>query len=194
MILMGLADDPGIKPGTTDNRLAGLQDVMPTLLDMAGIEVPETCDGISMLGNAKRELLYGDVLENNSAVRMMHDGRHKLIWYPAGNRGPALRPGGRSGRIDRCRRQSGLRGSARAAGSRARGSLLWQGHRRRLGQGREARGLRSRALRRKTRPQLLGAARLAISATSRTQRPRQYRVSGVTGMKMMGEMAVEWQP
>ena len=86
MILMGLADDPGIKPGTTDNRLAGLQDVMPTLLDMSGIEVPETCDGISMLGNAKRELLYGDVLENNSAVRMMHDGRHKLIWYPAGNR------------------------------------------------------------------------------------------------------------
>jgi len=25
------------------------------------------------------------VLENNSASRMMHDGRHKLIWYPAGN-------------------------------------------------------------------------------------------------------------
>ncbi len=86
MILMGLPDDPLTTPGTTDDRLVGLQDVMPTLLDMAGIEVPETCEGLSMLGAGKRDLLYGDVLENNNAARMMHDGRHKLIWYPAGNR------------------------------------------------------------------------------------------------------------
>lgn len=39
-----------------------------------------------MLGAGKRDLLYGDVLENNNAARMIHDGRHKLIWYPAGNR------------------------------------------------------------------------------------------------------------
>jgi arylsulfatase A-like enzyme len=85
MILMGRPKDKRILPGTCDDRLVGLQDVMPTLLDLAGIDVPETCDGISMLGDARRDLLYGDVLENTSASRMIHDGRYKLIWYPAGN-------------------------------------------------------------------------------------------------------------
>ena len=27
----------------------------------------------------------GEVLENNNASRMLVDGQHKLIWYPAGN-------------------------------------------------------------------------------------------------------------
>lgn len=85
MILIGLPDDRRILPGSTDSRLAGLQDVMPTLLDLAGIDVPESCDGLPMHGEVRRDLLYGDVLENNSASRMIHDGRHKLIWYPAGN-------------------------------------------------------------------------------------------------------------
>lgn len=85
MILMGLESDDRIAKGTTDNRLVGLQDLMPTLLEFAGISVPGSCDGISMVGDRRRETLYGEVLENNSASRMMHDGRHKLIWYPAGN-------------------------------------------------------------------------------------------------------------
>lgn len=86
MILMGLPGDSRLEPGTTRNRPVGLQDVMPTLLDLAGIDIPQGCDGLSMVGEARREMLYGDVLENDSASRMMHDGRHKLIWYPAGNR------------------------------------------------------------------------------------------------------------
>jgi len=86
MILMGLPGDQRTRVGGTDDRLVGLQDVMPTLLDMAGLDVPETCDGISMAGQTRRARLYGEVLENNSASRMIHDGRHKLIWYPAGNR------------------------------------------------------------------------------------------------------------
>ncbi|XDZ64442.1 sulfatase-like hydrolase/transferase [Alphaproteobacteria bacterium LSUCC0226] len=85
MMLMGLPNDERIQPGTCDDRLVGLQDVMPTLLSLAGIDVPESCDGLSMVGEKRREMLYGDVLENNSASRMMHDGRYKLIWYPAGN-------------------------------------------------------------------------------------------------------------
>jgi arylsulfatase len=85
MIVMGLQDDARISPGTTDDRLTGLQDVMPTLLDLAGIDVPQSCDGRPMHGDERRDLLYGDVLENNSASRMIHDGHHKLIWYPAGN-------------------------------------------------------------------------------------------------------------
>jgi arylsulfatase A-like enzyme len=85
MVLMGTAADRRVGHHRTDDRLVGLQDVMPTLLDLAGIPVPDSCDGMSMVGERKRATLYGDCLENISATRMLHDGRHKLIWYPAGN-------------------------------------------------------------------------------------------------------------
>ncbi len=84
-VLMGLPDDDRTPAGSVDGRLVGLQDVMPTLLDLAGIEIPESCDGLSIVGAEKRDTLYGEALENDSASRMLHDGRHKLIWYPAGN-------------------------------------------------------------------------------------------------------------
>ena len=74
-----------IAPRRIDDRLVGLQDVMPTLLDLAGLRVPQSCDGLSMLGPERRATLYGDCLENDGASRMLHDGRMKLIWYPAGN-------------------------------------------------------------------------------------------------------------
>ncbi len=86
MIVVGQAGDQRIVPDTRDDRLVALQDVMPTLLDLAGLPVPETCDGISAIAAERRPWLYGEVLENHSASRMLHDGRHKLIWHPAGNR------------------------------------------------------------------------------------------------------------
>jgi arylsulfatase len=58
---------------------------MPTLLDLAGIPVPSSCDGISAVSDEKRESLYGEVLENNGATRMLTNDCYKLIWYPAGN-------------------------------------------------------------------------------------------------------------
>jgi arylsulfatase len=71
---------------TVDDRLVGLADVMPTLLELAGVPIPPTVVGRSMVGDARREFLYGDCLDDHAATRMLHDGRHKLIWYPAGNR------------------------------------------------------------------------------------------------------------
>ncbi len=85
-MLMGPLGDPRTLPGTVDARLVGLADVMPTLLDLAHLPVPGTVEGLPMLGTERREILCGDCLENNGATRMAHDGRHKLIWYPAGNR------------------------------------------------------------------------------------------------------------
>jgi len=85
-ILMGTAGDPRVPAGGVDNRLVGLADVMPTLLELAGVPVPATVDGCAAVGAARRAVLYGDCLENHGATRMLHDGRHKLIWYPAGNR------------------------------------------------------------------------------------------------------------
>lgn len=71
--------------GTVDTRLVCLADIMPTLLDMCGIPVPSTVEGISALSNTKREMLYGEVSDGNKATRMAHDGRFKLIYYPVGN-------------------------------------------------------------------------------------------------------------
>jgi len=86
MILAGLPGDSRIGPDRVDDRLVGLQDVMPTLLDLCSIPVPETCDGMSIVGETRRATLYGDCLESPGGSRMLHDGRMKLIWYPAGNR------------------------------------------------------------------------------------------------------------
>lgn len=85
MILAGTQDDETIVPGTHDDRLVGMQDVMPTLLSMAGIDVPESCTGRSMLHGERRKTLYCEAMEDSSATRMVTDGRYKLIWYPAGN-------------------------------------------------------------------------------------------------------------
>ena len=63
----------------------GWQDVMPTLLDVAGIEVPDSVEGLSVLGKRQREWLYGEVGEGDHATRMVRKGRLKLIYYPAGN-------------------------------------------------------------------------------------------------------------
>lgn len=85
MILVGAAGDPRVRANHVDSRLVGLQDIMPTLLDLAQIPIPEGVEGLSMVGRHKREFFYGECREDDGASRMLHDGRYKLIWYPAGN-------------------------------------------------------------------------------------------------------------
>ena len=85
MILMGEKDDRATGFNRTDDRLVGLQDVMPTLLDLAGIEVPESCTGRSMVRAPRRDVLYGEFGEDGPATRMVRTPTHKLIWYPVGN-------------------------------------------------------------------------------------------------------------
>jgi arylsulfatase A-like enzyme len=75
----------GRSAGKVDDRLVGLQDLMPTLLEMCGLEVPESCEGLSMFGARRRGHIYCESRSGSKATRMIHDGRHKLIWYPAGN-------------------------------------------------------------------------------------------------------------
>lgn len=71
--------------GIVDNRLVALADIMPTLLDLCDIEIPDTVEGISVFSQKKREMLYGEISEGDMATRMAHDGRYKLIYYPVGN-------------------------------------------------------------------------------------------------------------
>lgn len=85
MILVGAAGDDQVGHHRVDDRLVGWQDVMPTLLHLAGVEIPDTVDGIPMVGDQKREWLYGEVGDGSSATRMIHEGRYKLIYYATGN-------------------------------------------------------------------------------------------------------------
>lgn len=86
MLLLGPEGEPRIRTGTVDDRLVGLQDVMPTLLDLAGVAIPESVEGRSMVASdSGREWLYGEIDEGDHATRMIRKGKHKLIYYAAGN-------------------------------------------------------------------------------------------------------------
>ena len=47
--------------GMRDERIACLEDVMPTLLRFCGIDVPSTAEGMDLLGKKKRDWLYGEI-------------------------------------------------------------------------------------------------------------------------------------
>jgi len=85
MLLMGTTGSDRVRVNSVDHRLAGLQDILPTLLDLAGIEIPDSICGFSLVGAEKREMFYCEALEGQAAMRMITDGRWKLHWYPAGN-------------------------------------------------------------------------------------------------------------
>ena len=69
-----------------DDQLAELRDVMPTLLDLCAIPIPDTVEGASLVSGQRREHLYCEHFEDAKAMRMVRSGPHKLIWYPVGNR------------------------------------------------------------------------------------------------------------
>ena len=85
MIVMGTRDDRDVGFEREDDRLVGLQDVMPTLLGLAGIDPPGTVEGRSMIADERREFLFGEFGESDHCSRMVRSGRFKLIWYPVGN-------------------------------------------------------------------------------------------------------------
>ncbi len=73
----------GVEAGTKTNVLGSLTDVMPTLLDMAGLEIPDTVDGKSLLAAMRgdsspvREILH---IEHSPYHHALTDGRWKYIW------------------------------------------------------------------------------------------------------------------
>ena len=85
MILLGTTKDNVVPKGKVSNRLVGLSDVMPTLLHLANIKIPQSCNGISMFGDKPRKSLYAEANEGPNATRMITNENFKLIWYPYGN-------------------------------------------------------------------------------------------------------------
>ncbi len=68
--------------------VVGLQDVMPTLLELSGTPIPESVTGASMMkairGEPWREFLHGEHSPCYDLAHGMHyltDGKEKYIWY-----------------------------------------------------------------------------------------------------------------
>jgi len=77
-------------PAGTFEQVVGLQDVMPTILDAVGVDIPDTVTGTSVLEAIRdkpwREFLHGEhspcyALEE--AMQYLTDGKEKYIWFPA---------------------------------------------------------------------------------------------------------------
>jgi arylsulfatase A-like enzyme len=73
-----------------DDRLVATRDIMPTLLDLADVEIPEHCEGYSMVGDTQHPQLFGacsslKASTSQNATRMLRTATHKLIYYPYGN-------------------------------------------------------------------------------------------------------------
>jgi len=73
------------KRGTKSDKLLCLADVMPTLLDLAGISIPSTVEGVSAFSSSERDYVYGEFGEGDAATRMIVNKRYKFIYYPVGN-------------------------------------------------------------------------------------------------------------
>ncbi len=85
LILVPPRGDTRFALGTEDDRLAEFGDIMPTLLDMCGLPIPDRVDGISLASDERREYLYGEHFEEDLGMRMVRAERFKLIYYATGN-------------------------------------------------------------------------------------------------------------
>jgi arylsulfatase A-like enzyme len=86
MILKGPAAS-GIKRNTASDAVCELRDVMPTLLDCAGLPIPESVEGRSLLPYACgeepqwRKYIHGEHTDgSNLSYHYITDGKAKYIW------------------------------------------------------------------------------------------------------------------
>ncbi|MCK5738688.1 arylsulfatase [bacterium] len=75
------------RPRTVLDAPVALRDIMPTLLDCAGLPIPESVEGRSLLplisGTQKnwREYLHGEHTLGGYSMQYLTDGRQKYIWH-----------------------------------------------------------------------------------------------------------------
>ena len=76
-------------PSGTFEQVVGLQDVMPTILEVAGVEIPDSVTGRSVLAAARgedwRPFFHGEhspCYSKEIAMHYLTDGREKYIWFP----------------------------------------------------------------------------------------------------------------
>ena len=114
--------------GTASASVVGLQDVMPTLLDAAGAEIPDTVDGASLLplmrgeDTAWRDYLHGEHLGTyrpEDAMQYLTDGKEKVHLVHGDGRGAALQPGRRPAGVPQSRPRPQPPGSPTCSGASA---------------------------------------------------------------------------
>ena len=68
--------------GRVSDRLAELRDIMPTLLDAAGVPIPSSLDGESLLQPGKgRAFLHGEHTAGPDSTHWIVTARDKYIWF-----------------------------------------------------------------------------------------------------------------
>jgi len=88
--LMSAPPQFGIGKGESRDAVATHADIMPTLLDMLGIDIPATVDGLSLYPHLRgeapprwRDWLHIEHAPNHQCLT---DGREKYIWWPGDGR------------------------------------------------------------------------------------------------------------
>ncbi len=81
-----LLSGPGIAQGTVNDSVVELMDVMPTLLDACGIDIPDSVDGKSVLPllrgeNDWRETVHGEHLYESGSAQYIVTSHDKYLWY-----------------------------------------------------------------------------------------------------------------
>ena len=77
----------GVKPNSVSNHPVELRDVMPTLLECAGLPVPASVEGASLLSLARgegvsaRKYIHGEHLAFGNGVHWVTDGSEKYVWW-----------------------------------------------------------------------------------------------------------------
>jgi len=92
-ILVLPREHPDNRYGEVNMNPVGLQDVLPTLLDSAGVDMPGSITGVSALAglrdpNKARKTIHGNYTRGPDAPdssHMLTDGHMKYIWYNEGN-------------------------------------------------------------------------------------------------------------
>ncbi|WP_127583499.1 sulfatase-like hydrolase/transferase [Paenibacillus koleovorans] len=87
LLIVPTLEDTTFGFNATDDRLVELRDIMPTLLEMCGLDIPDSVEGFSLANRQnRRDEVYGELWEDNRATRMIRTERYKLVYYALGNR------------------------------------------------------------------------------------------------------------
>lgn len=92
--LVKLPAKMGVAQNTVINKPVELMDVMPTILDVARVDIPDTVEGRSVLPLIQgedhwRPYVHGEIwqaLATTGGMQYLTDGKRKYIWFPAENR------------------------------------------------------------------------------------------------------------
>ncbi|MFV0253934.1 MAG: arylsulfatase [Beutenbergiaceae bacterium] len=78
---------PDAPQGQVVDEVTELRDVMPTVLAMAGVEIPDSVDGLSVAGHAAgtpppgwRTEIHGEHVHFSQSMQWVTDGKRKYLW------------------------------------------------------------------------------------------------------------------